>query len=182
MTRLTVSIKEEIRKNIHKELFKPRLDKVISERRELTDYVYFNILYSEKELEWINSAPSGALTSIDSLSLTITKRNFTMAMSKSRPVFAKDCHGWIYLDKYPDVAEKYESLDRIKEEINDDKRTLMSDASAILNSVNTVKKLLEVWPDSKKYFSVERTKPLNLPAINTESLDKLICRLKEKGK
>lgn len=71
-------------------------------------------------------------------------------------------------------AAKY-TLDNVEADINKRESDLAHQVRAVVGSCTTVKKLLEIWPESKELIptTLEEARP-QLPAIQVAELNKLV--------
>ena len=72
------------------------------------------------------------------------------------------------------LSIRIEQLDAEERTINEQRQSLRADVRAAVNSVTTVKRLLEVWPEVKELLPTYAAPTKNLPAIKVEALNAAI--------
>lgn len=83
----------------------------------------------------------------------------------------------------PGTNGMWREIRAVKSEIaamNAAKNELREKTMALLNSVQTVKRLVEVWPEVEKYLPKQAEQTENLPAVRAEDLNAMIKKLAKK--
>ncbi len=74
-----------------------------------------------------------------------------------------------------ELSKRFEKLNKKESKIEKKKFEIENNIQATLNSVTTIKRLFEIWPESKELIPTNISKPLStLPALQVEDLNKLI--------
>jgi hypothetical protein len=84
------------------------------------------------------------------------------------------CNRYVILADNP-LSDMFDNIHNEKEKRKEIKETVRVNVWAVLNSVTTVKKLLEVWPESAELIPSGIEKPvINLPTIQIADLNNMI--------
>lgn len=163
-----------------KDLFTERYKQVKIKKAQIADD-YYNTLYSNVILKWINESPEGGLVSSPNIRFRINRVNYEFTMSKSRRFLFKDYSetfvlptGSLFMERILSITDEFDQIQKEENEVR-------SMARGIIYSVNTTKRLIEIWPKCVNWIPKDLS-VLNLPSINVASLDSLICTLTEKRK
>ena len=93
-----------------------------------------------------------------------------LGYSKAAALWAADCD---YMKEYDSIQEAQASLDEDERELHKEISQLKNRALAIINSVTTVKRLLEVWPEVAEFLPEENAGAAGgVPAVLIEDLNK----------
>lgn len=100
-------------------------------------------------------------------------RRISTRVSKVEYVLTKD--DTLYID-YQCKLELYRKEQSIYNEYQKNLSKFKSNISQVLESVNTTKQLVEVWPESEPFLPKEVSNPssINLPAVNFAEINKVI--------
>jgi hypothetical protein len=180
--RLTQGMKDEIINNMKRQLFKGRKDAVLKKKEQLGEEVYHHI-YSKDDRAMMENAPEGAFGYRTHLDVRFHGEGWyeSIDLAKARPVFAREERSSIKLPEGSPFKKKYLAINAEGELIKDEMKALEQRANAIMASITTVKKLLEVWPEAEAYLPEEPPKVDNLPAIPVASLNEMIAQLAAKA-
>jgi len=81
---------------------------------------------------------------------------------------------FVFEQGHPVVAEFY-AIEDEKKALDDRRKLIRAQVAAAVSKVNTVKRLLEVWPEAAELIpETSEAAVVNFPAIRTEDLNKLI--------
>lgn len=80
----------------------------------------------------------------------------------------------ITFDAGHEMAIKWESLMQRGRDLKQRELDLRTEVMAILNSVTTTKKLIEIWPEAIELVPPATTKPKQLPAVQVDALNKTL--------
>jgi len=102
--------------------------------------------------------------------------------SCKRPCTNESKIEYVFTDSDPIFLEYSNALNTCKVEVqqyqeyNKVLAKFKSDVSQVLESVNTTKQLVEVWPESEPFLPKEVSNPssINLPAVNFAEINKVI--------
>jgi hypothetical protein len=79
---------------------------------------------------------------------------------------------YLYLDKHPELQKEFDELLRAQEKNNEEISQLRADLNGMLFCVNTVKQLLEVWPEARSFLPETSREPgTNLPIVSIKNLN-----------
>lgn len=73
------------------------------------------------------------------------------------------------------LSKRFEKLTQKESKIKEKEAEINANVQAALNSVTTIKRLIEIWPESKELIPTDISKAsVSLPALQVEDLNKLI--------
>lgn len=185
--RLTKEMREDIVANVVKSTFAKRASAIEKENQEIAEMIYKEVVGDH--ILSVSCLPDGFMPTVKEIIVYVgprwnEKKTFEMLDRKRFPnQFIKD-----YLKAYkpsegnPDLSAsliKKISSHMLKiDKINEDKDNLRSSVRSIVQSVTTIKSLLEVWPEATKYIPERVTKePKQLPALPIADLNEMIKKL-----
>lgn len=74
-----------------------------------------------------------------------------------------------------ELSKRFEKLNKKESRIKKKESEIEANVQAALNSVTTIKRLIEIWPESKELIPTDISKAsIQLPALQVEDLNKLI--------
>lgn len=74
-----------------------------------------------------------------------------------------------------ELSKRFEKLNKKESKIKKKESEIEANVQAALNSVTTIKRLIEIWPESKELIPTDISKTsVLLPALQVEDLNKLI--------
>lgn len=74
-----------------------------------------------------------------------------------------------------ELSKRFEKLNKKESKIKKKESEIEANVQAALNSVTTIKRLIEIWPESKELIPTDISKSTStLPALQVEDLNKLI--------
>lgn len=172
--RLNSFIREQILDAVLKHAFEDREKALKEEKHALGDAVY-NDIYPKKVREQMAAMPEGFLPVDDDLRVQFDGEGYTQVYFGERRRIA-NAHrhnaAKVFDAKHPltlRFAKYQKELSALKAEKNNAK----SSAEAVLGSVTTVKKLIEVWPEVEQFarpFAAES--PSRAVALPIKELNK----------
>lgn len=176
MGRLTKEIKDEVVRLAVKETFDKRDKSLAKKMRELAKEVYAD-MYSEDELKLLLSLPRGWARTITKKRVYFTGCNgLTVTVTFDPAVkVANDVYDYSYEIKSEGLKGKLSKFVVLSDKIRDQKHELVLEVRRLLKPITTTKHLLEVWPESVKYYQEEKVD--NLPAVNSEAVRKRMQEL-----
>jgi len=177
--KLTTYLKQEIVTNILRDTFDKREEGALNLKKSVGDSVYFK-MYPKVLCDWIELTPEGALAHNDTIKTYVNRCVYSIPMSKSRKFYYRDLTGEFNLSSYPDIEKQFLYVLNLYDELSTERKSLRREINGLLSCVTTVKRLTELWPSVAKF--IPSATVTNLPMVNTDKLDTLICSLKEKGK
>lgn len=158
-----------------------RIDKRAAERTQGA----YEMVFTEAERKRLAEAPKGWYPEVDSVRVqveggTVEEVEFE---TPQRVPYEVENGGWRHVTAIvsPDnhyfkvnreVSEMREALSQRREKLREDRATLRHRAEAVINSVTTVKRLLEVWPELDDFLPEENAGPAgDVPAIMVSDLN-----------
>jgi len=185
--RLTDTMRQRAIWNVLNTTFNDRIEALRARETDLGDRVYRRFMGDHEAAMY--SLPAGYFLERESTHIEIAKsddrdatQRFRLAFSKSRRVPATFFDNWVQytLKKDDPLVPLLLSLDRDKSELAKEKDALEQKITPVLNSVTTVPKLLEVWPEAKDYLPPEafETNTAGVPAVLVSELNQAIATAK----
>lgn len=195
-TRLTNNIRESLLKKLLTRAFQERSQDLVDRCAAFAVRVYDDV-YRGK-LEQINGLPSGWLPQEDYVTVSMGTDHVRMRFNGSlggwglpealretgavrenlkKPMPYGDASGRRVSKQYEatsKLAEEYEALKREQQDLCEEISAAKRTASAAMNSVSTVKKLIEVWPEVEEFaksYLVEGERRAVLPDIPRDKLN-----------
>jgi len=133
-------------------------------------------LYDEKLLKQINKVPEEWLRMDKCLRLNCGGYDLTFSVKKPVPVpYATHCARLGVITGY--LAEKAQDFANRKKDEREKSKKAYNLLLSILSSVTTFKKLEEVWPEGKKFYSGYLDKKGNeyqVPTIQIDEINKML--------
>lgn len=154
------------------------------EKDVIGDMLY-HMLYDDKTLKIMTSLPAGAFSKCSRIDIYFKGMHSSFAYSEPRIVF--DCHYNRSL-QVNDKGDMYSCLcefHKEKKAIASEKSAIRNDISSIMKSVGTVKKLIQVWPESEELIRFvvdidsDAVKPGTSLMVPTEELNKRLGLVKK---
>lgn len=157
--RLSNYIREQVLNAVLKHAFEAREKALEAEKFALGDAVY-NDIYPEPLRKQMAALPDGFLPTDGDVKVQFEGQRFTHVYFGERRRIAKS-HEYnaarVYDAKHP-LTARYDAWKKAQDDLDAEKSKAKSSAEAVLNSVTTVKKLIEVWPEVEQFarpFAVE---------------------------
>lgn len=73
------------------------------------------------------------------------------------------------------LTDEFTSIESEQKVVNDLRETVRVNVQAVVASVNTVKKLIEVWPEGAELIPADCDKPVvNLPSVDVQQLNAMV--------
>lgn len=198
-TRLTTHIRDSLMNSLLKRAFKKRGEDLVKRCAGYADRLYRDAM--SKDLVQINALPDGWLQSASAIKVQlgaeIKQVHFTGTLSnwglpdifrnagivestdqKRRRFPAK--LGGAVVKQYPgdhELVEEFQKLDNEWNELKGEMERAKKVAMVAMNSVSTVKKLIDVWPEVEefaKHYLEDGERKAILPAIPRDQLNTLL--------
>ena len=171
--RLTNDLKEKIWIQIYRDQFEAKEKQTKIDKKEFADTCYQTI-FDFNEQEMMATSPSGAFVFTNDLYMYFGGQQVYLTLSTNKPFFS-DYSKKNKLNHEHPLTIRFEELVDQETKIKEDKKIAKSRVYSILNSCTTTNKLLEIWPECKKYLEVAIGEPIvnNLPALNIIELNKM---------
>ena len=180
MTRkLNGQLRERIVHNASKDTFEAHWEELRQRENELAMAVYEDTL-PKKHRDQLNALPEGyayeAFRIFATFGGTYDKLEFT---STVRVPYNKHCGAWAAYDGTHALSEAFFDLKNAKETLTGQQRELEAKLKALVNSVGTTAKLIEVWPEAVSYIP-EYTPPIQtLPTVLMADIQSAITSFKK---
>lgn len=190
-TRITAGLRDHIvagllrhRFNLEQLAINEEQERINKRAAERTQGAY-EMVFTEAERKRLAEAPEGWYPEVDSVRVQVEGgkvEEVEFETSKRVPYEVED-GGWrhitaiVSLDNHyfqvnREVAEMREALDQRRQKLSEDKATLRNRAVAVIESVTTVKRLLEIWPELHDFLPEENAGPSgDVPAIMVSDLN-----------
>lgn len=183
--KLTKGIREEIVDLMIKRKFGPIKKKIDDKKEKLADKFY-NMIYTKAEQEKMYALPKGWLVENSSMDFRIPcgpwKSFYFPKDEKGNKTFKRvhsDKSCTINLDrsipKEAKIIEMIEAFEDEQQTYKKERREAERQAMALLSSVTTVKRAIEVWPEAeyfiKKAIGAHASSNAPVPVILTENLN-----------
>lgn len=171
-------IKDTIIKRLLKHGFDEREKALRVEENSLGDAVYKDV-YSLEIRRLMDDMPRGFLLEKDVLRVSFEGNGFCyITFGEYRRISkSHECNAAkVYDSKHP-LSKRYYDFEKRKSALKDEKQTARSNARAVLDSVSTLKKLIEVWPEVGPYvedFEPSATGKAMLPALSLKNLNEAL--------
>lgn len=171
--RLTSSLRQHIVNKASDSLFVAELDAISTLKKEFGDRFYDKHVATPEQVKIMSQLPREFFGLDDSVYCYIGKgvhsTSVPFSCAKRIPLFANRSY-----PEFQDVAmqEEWDAITAKKTTLQNAKDEIVQKISGVVNSVNTVSKLLEVWPESKQFIPAEAfsTGLPNLPALVVANL------------
>ena len=176
--RLTNYIKDTIIERVFTKVFGKRIE-MLKKQKEIFADTCYEFRYDKKELNIMNELQvltnNNAFAKSNTISLHFGGRYSNMKMSQYRPFFNNDFESKTKLTINHKLSIQWQKLQDEESDINSEKKKLGQEIRSLLNSVNTTKQLLEVWPESEIFLKglIEPNGKM-LPMVQVKTLNEVI--------
>ncbi|WP_417847094.1 Nmad5 family putative nucleotide modification protein [Thalassospira povalilytica] len=176
-----MKLSNEIRNNIIKALIKHRFaaDQEAIDQREasLADKLYCDY-YGAATRKQMDKMPDGALPVTRDTFVTFAGCRDTLKFSSERRCFYIDRLGGSTMrvakyDAHHAYTLEWHALENARKDLKERKSQAANKAEAVLKSVGSSKRLLEIWPEVEPFLPPEPAK-VQLPATITQDLNKAL--------
>lgn len=174
--RLTIAMKDRIVNKVLAETIDKKLEERAKAERDFGDSIV-KFLY-EPYQDIMEQLPSTAFSSDTSVCVRWGEDRYAYkyVSTHEHKVFYRNLH--LDTDSKSTWVKILNNLETQKDLLNDQRRDLAHDLRQVVNSVTTVKRLLEVWPEGKKWIEeVCLNITPNLPMVTTDNLNRKLCIL-----
>ena len=150
---------------------------------KIADLVY-NAAFTKKERSLMASLPEGWLNTRRNVYFAIGSGSNTVVMNfldKGERRFPKDRASNVLIVVEPGsrIAELHEEYAGNDKALMEAKKAARAQAHAVLYSATTLNRLIELWPEVKRFTS--GIGPTQLPAIQTDQLNSIFSLTKDKA-
>ncbi|MFA7063687.1 MAG: Nmad5 family putative nucleotide modification protein [Methanomethylophilus sp.] len=166
--RLTKFIREQILNALLKHSFEAR-EKDLNERKQAFAKEIYNDVYPPKVRAAMAALPAGFLPTCNGLKVSFEGGRYTYVYFGERLPIARDheCYvAKVYPPEHP-FAARFIALDREEKDLKREKDEAKNNAKAVLESVTTVKKLIDLWPEvetfARPYAAESTSRAVALP-------------------
>lgn len=176
--KLTKGLRNQILSNVLNQTFKERSEALTATEYDLADRVYKKKF--SKTVDLMNALPEGYLVSGESLSVSVDSTSEQLRLPECRrgslDIF-RNWHTSLSLNSRESaLGREILEWSRQGQVLRNERQKLRSQVGAILESVTTLKRLKEVWPESVQYIPAEaETTGALLPAVRVDEVNKLIA-------
>lgn len=173
MSRLTKSLRERMTRCVLDNAFSEKLKAAKKDKCVVADKIYVDIY--GPHIKAMEALPAGFFESGHHLYISISGQRHCLQFTESKlSAHNHDYHNMakIYVGDEL-VAIEYQKAVNACDDIEKQRKSMAHEVEAILNSVQTFKKLWEVWPESKSLLEKFESKPTvaMLPAIQFERVN-----------
>lgn len=169
--RLAVFMKDQIIRDLAKRAFGKLEDELAAERTALAKKVYADT-YPKADLVKMNALPSDFLDTSDYIKAQFGGDMKSLYLGEHRRIAAgRKVRTYPATHAFTDI---HRDLDRREKKVAADKKQAKFEARSKLNSVTTVHRLIEVWPEVEPFAQVyleARKKAAQLPVIQNDALN-----------
>lgn len=172
--RITVSMKDAIVSRLMTHAFNQREQELISADLELGNQIYADV-YSPDTIAKFNEFPEGYFPEETDLAVRFqgVKDYVKVNFSRRRIAYCHDRGVVKVYDNDNEFTREYDRLSDIRKKLEDDKKRVRREAQAIIESVTTLKKLIEIWPEVKPFVAgLDEQDIRNLPMIPIRELNR----------
>ncbi len=171
--RLTKYVREQILNALLAHAFDAREKALEAEKFALGDAVY-NDIYPEPLRKQMAALPDGFLLTDSDVKVQFDGQRFTHVYFGERRLIAKS-HEYsaarVYDAKHP-LTARYDAWKKAKDDLDTEKSKAKSSAEAVLGSVTTVKKLIDVWPEVEPFAApFNKESPCRAVAVPIQKLN-----------
>lgn len=172
MTRLTNNLRERMAQSVLNNAFEAKQKEAERDLHLAGDKFHTDIYGAH--LKAMQSLPNGWLPMNLRIRIAIAGQNHDVTFSEPRITGERHhyCRPKLYVGDEPIALEYLKAVD-VVEDIKKQRNSMKHEVEAILNSVQTFKKLWTVWPASKSILEKFETKPVValLPAIQFDKVN-----------
>lgn len=173
MSRLTNDLRSDILNAATKNLFAAEFTALKEREKKIGDKVFFKHYAKPEQYAAMERLPAEFFSSGEEIRCWLNGESAVISMSESRrfPAFG--------VNRRLDITDsalraEWDKLEKERKALSDKKKELSDQINGVIASATTVKKLLEVWPESKPFipdyaFATGGTK--NLPAVMVANLN-----------
>ncbi len=179
--RLTKDLKSEIVANAIRSTFKDRLAAMESDKSDFADEVYRFVVGEHEQA--INDLPEGFFSRTKTIRAFFGDNNnpeeFNMTEVRRTPyLLGPRWSSDSMRIKDTKIVEALKKLSKKRIQLNKDIDTLKTTLNGVVNSVSTIKRLQEVWPESTPFIPAWAKEEKNLPAVIAKDINQLIKKMK----
>jgi len=172
--RLTNDLKAGIWKQIYNEKFLPEVEQIKIDKLTFADKCYYE-LFNKTERQTMKLSPAGAFGFHNEFKMHFGGQSICLHLTEKRPFFY-DYSNKNKLGVDHQLTIEFLGLNDWETKNAEARKIAKQYTFAIMNSCTTTNKLLEVWPECKKYLEQAIGQPIanNLPAVVTTELNKML--------
>ena len=179
-TRLNIGLKTQICKNVIDDVFKIKREQVALQEHELAVAV-LKAVFGEDILNVLDGSPEGFFPQGNMLHARFGDRWEGLKFAHSRRVpYGVYTRGPALFESGNELSAASFYLNDAQKELGVQTGRLTAEVYGILDSVSSIEKFVEVWPEGEKYVPTEAKKPKDkVPAIFLSELNAKIKALKK---
>lgn len=171
MTRLTTDMRRTIRERALKHAFAKRESDLNDARLVIGDAIYDHLV-DEATRKALAKVPSDFIYKSTSAHVRIAGQDCHVPFPTRRPVKRGSFLGVI--DGSHDLAQDWNSVESDLKDVREQCRLAAVNIAGVLDSVTTLKRLRDVWPECEPFLhGLERTAS-SLPVVQVDALNKVL--------
>lgn len=175
---LTNAIRDTLRENIVNHTFNERVLANRERESALAEKILDHVI-GDANLRLMKQLPKEFFVTKSTISLRSETKGFTLRLKDVRAIPAYIAHSRVELPLTHGFWKEIRAVDVEDDAILKEKAQLRSEINAVLQSVRSVPKLLEVWPDIEPFLP-KFEEMANLPAVRVEDLNRKIKKFAKK--
>jgi len=180
--RLTMAIKEKIISNVIRDVFPQRREALGTQYHTIAEMIYHDHVRDPEDAKMLSLLPESWFPKGKTVCAHINGQAYRGELPKSRPLPYRISGVRDHSDRYHysgkhHVAAEFEAWKKAHDKCNSDEKELRRQTRAVLSGANTVKQLLELWPDGVKYLPADVEQPGTDVAVRCDKLNDLISYL-----
>jgi hypothetical protein len=170
--KLTVYQQETIVKRVLEHRFAKAQAQLNSQTEALAEQAWLTI-HTEADLAAVKRVPPGWLPKTSELRLKLGEAHHVVYFSPARVI--PQCKRCTHVfDALHPLTTAYRAMRDAETELISAKRDAQLAIKAVFRQAATLPKLLKVWPEVEPFVYGLGVEPTNLPAVQTEQLNKLL--------
>lgn len=143
---------------------------------ELSEYYYSQSVNSKLISKLEEKSVQPFLKKGEIILVQVAQEFYRLHLKEEKPLKDNSFHPkcCLVLDKKPEIHEAYDKIGVEYSKYWDERCKFKSEVSGILDTVNTTRQLVELWPEIEKFlpaYLADPSKGVQLPAIPTSRLN-----------
>lgn len=174
---LTNDMRDKIVTNVLKATFDER-NQVHKQQGHDIALAFYTDVFGAKMIADMNAIPNGWLPTVQKFSIKVAGEWAEIHLAEFMRVPATKTGGcWAVYEATHELVDLYAAWKNAEDDLKKQKGELKVKVRALLDSVTTIKKLLEAWPEAVDYLPPPPA-PTAVPAIRADELNATIQQLK----
>lgn len=175
--KLTIKMREQIASDLMKHAFGAEKDKLTKAEGALAVKAY-NEKYTNEQLAAMDVLGSTFLHTSGGMECLVEREDVPGKYDYCYLRFYDEaslvCSKGTYVKLSADLSEKVRAHLREKDKLNKLEESTFASAMGVLNSVTTVKRLVEVWPEVEAFAPKPEAATTNLPALQLDKINNIL--------